>query len=153
MFRGLNSVALDAKGRMAIPARYRSVIHDESNSLLVVTIDTEERCLLLYPYPKWEHIEEKLEALPSYNALTRRIQRLLIGHATELEMDRSGRILLPQLLRDYAGLDKSIMLVGQGAKFELWGESQWLLARDAWLAEGVQETHEILPEELTQLSL
>src|SRR3989344_9310131 len=102
MFRGLTAIQVDDKGRMAIPARYREVLEEEARGYLVVTIDTEERCLLLYPYAQWELIEEKLEALPSYNHSSRRIQRLLIGHATELEIDRQGRILLPLLLREYA---------------------------------------------------
>src|SRR3990167_10980933 len=117
MFRGINAVAVDDKGRIAIPARYRDLISNEAGGVLVVTIDTEERCLLLYPYPQWEQIEQKLEDLPSFHPATRRIQRLLIGHATEVEVDRSGRILIPTLLREYAGLGQTVMLVGQGKKF------------------------------------
>lgn len=152
MFRGLSAITIDAKGRLAIPARYRDVIDNEANSMLVVTIDTEERCLLLYPYPQWEAIEKRLEDLPSYHPATRRIQRLLIGHATEVEVDRSGRILIPPLLREYAGLGQMAMLVGQGKKFELWGESQWDMARDSWLAEERLDEND-LPTELKTLSL
>lgn len=152
MFRGLMSLALDEKGRMAIPARYRDLMLAEGH--LVVTIDTEERCLLLYPASQWEAIERKLESLPSFHPVTRRIQRLLIGHATDVEMDRGGRILVPPLLRDYAGLDKVVMLVGQGKKFELWSESQWNEARMGWLSQGLGAvgTGE-MPQELSQLSL
>jgi MraZ protein len=151
MFRGINAVAVDEKGRLSIPARYRDLISDEAGGILVVTIDTEERCLLLYPYPQWEQIERKLEALPSYHPASRRIQRLLIGHATEVEMDRNGRILVPSLLREYAGLGQMIMLIGQGKKFEIWGESQWEMARDGWLGEEI--TDEDLPPDLKNLSL
>ena len=152
MFRGLTAINLDGKGRMAMPARYRSKLEKDAGGLLVVTIDTEQPCLLLYPYQQWELIESKLEALSSFNPVTRRIQRLLMGHATELEMDGSGRILLPPLLREYAALERSIMLVGQGKKFEIWGESQWGQARETWLKE---HTHGVkgIPPELEQLSL
>lgn len=152
MFRGLTSLNMDVKGRMSIPAQYRQAITEEANGQLVVTIDTEYRCLLLYPLPQWLVIEERLEELPTFQPATRRIQRLLIGHATELELDRNSRILLPPLLREYAGLDKTIMLVGQGKRFEVWGESQWQMHRDAWLAEGLEDDGGI-PSDLISLSL
>lgn len=152
MFRGINAIALDDKGRIAIPARYRDLIADEAGGILVVTIDTEDRCLLLYPYPQWEQIEQKLEALPSFNPVSRRIQRLLIGHATEIEMDRNGRILLPPLLREHAGLGQMVMLVGQGKKFEIWGETQWEAAREGWLGEEITARDD-LPFDLKTLAL
>lgn len=153
MFRGLNSLNMDAKGRMTIPAQYRQAIMEEANGQLVVTIDTEDRCLLLYPLPQWRVIEERLSDLPTFQPAARRIQRLLIGHATELELDRNSRVLLPPLLREYAGLDKTIMLVGQGKRFEIWGESQWQLHRDGWLAEGIGDSDAGVPPDLTSLSL
>ncbi len=152
MFRGLSSINLDAKGRMAMPARYRAALEQDAQGLLVLTIDTEQPCLLLYPHHQWEVIEAKLEALSSFNPATRRIQRLLIGHATELEMDGSGRILLPTLLREYAGLDRCVMLVGQGKKFELWGEAQWQQGREAWLKEPI-DNEKGIPVELQNISL
>lgn len=152
MFRGINEVILDAKGRMAIPTRYRNLLEEEDNSKLVVTIDTEDKCLLLYPFLVWEEIEKKVEALPSFNRLTRRIQRLLIGHATEVEFDGNGRILIPPLLREYAHLDKNVILVGQGKKFEIWAKEIWDSGRDSWLAEGLSAIKE-LPSELQSLSL
>ncbi len=152
MFRGLTSVNIDDKGRITIPSHHRTSIMDEANGALVLTIDTEDRCLLLYPMPHWQVIEEKLGQLPSFHPVTRRIQRLLVGHATELELDRNGRILLPTLLREYAGLDKTVMLVGQGNKIELWGESQWQIGRDRWLSEGMDENSGA-PAELLTLSL
>lgn len=152
MFRGISAINMDAKGRVTIPTHQRAIIMDASEGHLVVTIDTEERCLLLYTSPQWLDIENKLVQLPTYNPATRRIQRLLIGHATDLSLDRHGRILLPTILREYAGLDKTIMLVGQGNKFEIWGESQWELGRSSWLAEGADENGGVAPE-LTMLSL
>jgi MraZ protein len=152
MFRGINSVLLDAKGRMAMPARCRDQLQQGQVSQLVVTIDTESPCLLLYPMPEWEAIEQKLQTLPSFNKAARRIQRLLIGHATDLEMDGSGRLLLPPLLRTYAKLDKCVMLVGQGKKFEVWDEQQWHTHRSGWLAEEAKPTDD-LPDEMRSLSL
>lgn len=152
MFRGLHAVNLDAKGRLAIPSRFREKLNHQDIKELVVTIDTESPCLLLYPLPEWELIEAKLESLPSFNPATRRIQRLLIGHATELEMDSHGRILLPPLLREHASLEKHIMFVGQGKKFELWDEQQWLECREKWLTEEAQSL-ESMPTELQTLSL
>ena len=150
MFRGVNGVNIDAKGRIVVPTRYRALLQQESRGSVVLTIDTEERCLLLYPIPVWEEIEGKLAALPSFNPAARRIQRLLIGHATEAEIDSHGRILLPTLLRDYAGLNKKSVLVGQGKKFELWDEEHWQERRSQWLDE---ESGSNLPDEVKSLSL
>lgn len=152
MFRGINAVNIDAKGRMAMPARYRERLAVESAPQLVVTIDTEETCLLLYPLSEWEIIEQKLQALPTFNKVARRIQRLLIGHATDLELDSSSRILLPPLLREYANLDKRIMLVGQGKKFEIWDEQQWKVGRETWLDQEAGNVDE-LPPELQSIAL
>lgn len=152
MFRGINAILLDAKGRMAIPARYREQIQKNNAPQLVVTIDTDAPCLLLYPLPEWEVIEQKLQSLPSFNQAARRIQRLLIGHATELEMDGNARVLLPPLLREYAKLDKKMMLIGQGKKFELWDEQQWQSGRAGWLAEEKNSGND-LPPELQSLAL
>ena len=112
MFRGVAELNLDAKGRMTMPTRYRERLNERCAGRLVVTIDTDERCLLLYPLPEWENIERKLDALPSFNAQARRVQRLLMGHATDSDMDNNGRLLLPPPLRQYASLDKHVVLRG-----------------------------------------
>lgn len=148
MFRGVNVANMDTKGRIMMPARFRASLQSGS----ILTIDTEERCLLLYPLPVWEEIEAKLAALPSFNPQARRIQRLLIGHATELELDGQGRILMPPLLREYAGIDKKAMLVGQGKKIELWAETHWQESRRLWLKEELRLDSE-LPDVVKLLSL
>lgn len=153
MFRGINGINIDAKGRMVMPTRYRERLDLDSKSQVVLTIDTEERCLLLYPQPEWEVIEKKLAGLPSFNAAARRIQRLLIGHATDVEMDGQGRILLPPLLREYAGLKKTAVLVGQGKKFELWDEAHWEKSRGRWLEEESNSDESSLPDEVKSISL
>lgn len=134
-----------------MPARYRTRLQEMAEGQLILTIDTQEKCLLLYPLPEWELIEEKIEALPSFHKASRRIQRLLIGHATELELDSSGRLLLPPLLREYAHLDKQVMMIGQGRKFEIWSESDWQEGRKNWLAQ--DEEDDEMPPELQSLSL
>lgn len=125
MFRGIQTISLDSKGRIVVPARYRLLFAGENREQIVVTVDIHEKCLLLYLLSDWQTIERKLVAMPNVNPLTRRIQRLLIGHAFELELDANGRVLLPELLREHAGLDKQVMWVGQGNKVELWGADQW----------------------------
>lgn len=154
MFRGINSISLDPKGRITIPVSYRAQLHDESNGRIVITVDTEDRCLLLYPFPAWQEIEKKIEALPTFNQLTRRIQRLLIGHATELELDSNGRFLVPPLLREHAKLDKRVMLVGQGKKIEIWDEELWSDESAIWFSEGLYKASGgVIPPELQSLSL
>jgi MraZ protein len=124
MFRGVTQLSLDAKGRLAIPARYRSELMSTCSGHLIVTVDPS-KCLLIYPQPAWEPIEQKLNNLSSFDSKTRNLQRLLVGNASDVEMDAAGRILLPPPLRLFAGLSKDVVLVGQGAKFELWDEVQW----------------------------
>ena len=152
MFRGVTSVNLDNKGRMAIPTRYREALARQCEGQLVLTVDSRESCLLLYPLPNWEEIERKLVKLPSLNAHAQRLKRLLIGHATDVEMDGSGRILVAPPLREFAGLLKASMLIGQGNKFEVWAEDTWNTRRSEWL--GTESTgQEDLPPELESLSL
>ena len=149
-FRGVSHLSLDAKGRIVLPARHREHLPGLCNNQLIVTIDTDQPCLLIYPLPEWELIEEKIESLPSFNATTRRIQRLLIGHATEIEVDASGRMLLPTPLRDYARLEKKVMLVGQGKKLELWDERLWSESMAVWLdSEGSNDEMPVALAELT----
>ncbi|MGB0446326.1 MAG: division/cell wall cluster transcriptional repressor MraZ [Pseudomonadales bacterium] len=151
MFRGAVTINIDAKGRMAMPMRFRDMCTLVSAGKLVITIDTEEACLMIYPLPEWELIQAKLEQLPSFNPEARRIQRLLIGHATDVELDGNGRILLPAVLRDYAQLDKKAILLGQGKKIELWSESLWNGRRDEYLQIASKASE--LPDALHELSL
>lgn len=150
MFRGLATLSLDSKGRMAIPARYREGLLRLCEGQMVLTVD-RDHCLLLYPLPEWEEIERKLVRLPGFNKQARRMQRLLIGHATECEMDGNGRILLPPALREFASLDKGVVLIGQGNKFEVWAEAAWTARRAEWLSTADEEGE--LPDELGSLSL
>ena len=151
MFRGVQHINMDAKGRLAMPARQREPLLYECNGQLVVAIDTQSRCLFIYPLPEWEKIEREIQDLPALNPAVKRFQRLVIGYATDLELDGSGRMLLPAPLREYAQLDKKLVLVGQGKKLELWAEELWLAERDKALDESGPDAD--LPEELMSLTL
>ena len=119
LFKGIHNINLDSKGRLGIPITYRDHIMGLLKGSMVITIDTEEKCLLLYPSGIWSKIQSKINDLPSFNKNARRIQRLLIGHAEDIDVDSSGRILISRPLREYASLTKKIILIGQGDKFEI----------------------------------
>ncbi len=149
-FRGVSNLSLDAKGRIVLPARYRERLAEICDSQLVVTIDTDQPCLLIYPRNEWELIEEKIAALPSFNPTTRRIQRVLIGHATDVEVDGNGRTLLSNPLREFAKLGRKVVLIGQGKKFELWDEVLWA----EHIGECLDDKDDSeMPEALAELSL
>jgi MraZ protein len=137
VFRGANKVTLDAKGRMVMPTRYRERLLERCQGKLVITVDRDQ-CLLLYPLPDWEEIERKL-------------MRLMVGHASDVELDGHGRVLLPPKLREFAHLERNAILIGQGARFELWDEQRWDERRDEWL--NAEHSADLLPPELGSLSL
>ncbi|MFA7552645.1 MAG: division/cell wall cluster transcriptional repressor MraZ [Spongiibacteraceae bacterium] len=149
MYLGSNAISMDAKGRLAIPAKVRDMLLSACGGRIVVTAHTEERCLLIYPEQQWEQLLPQIENLPNINRKAAKMQRLLLGYATSLEIDEAnGRILLPPTLRDYAGLDKKLMLVGQGKKLELWSETEWFNYLDA-----TEDDDEVIPSEVLALSL
>jgi MraZ protein len=148
MFRGVTLLSLDAKGRLAIRARHRDALAAVSAGRLILTADPS-RCLLLYPFAAWQPIEARLLKLSSFDPRTRSVQRLLVGHADEVELDTAGRILVPLALRRYAGLERQVMLVGQGHKFEVWDEAQW----SAQTAQAIAFPADALPPELDGVSL
>ena len=128
MFRGVTHLALDAKGRLAIPgetSRSRSPGRWAKGVAGSSSRRIPSRCLLVYPRATWEPIQARLMALSSFNEQIRGLQRLLVGHADDVDMDGAGRILVPPALRQYAALDHRVVFVGQGSKFELWDEARW----------------------------
>ncbi len=135
---------MDAKGRMAIPTRVREELVALCAGRLVVTAHTEDPCVLIYPEPRWEEVLPGIQALPSMKKAARRVQRLLIGHATPTEMDGNGRILVPPTLRSRASLDKKLMLTGVGDKLELWDELTWNALMD-------EAPDDDIPEQLESL--
>lgn len=125
MFRGASLINLDAKGRLAIPTRYRTELLEKEQGQLICTADIRQPCLLLYPLSEWEIVEQKLLQLPNFDETGRRLQRVMLGYATECELDKTGRILLSPALRQHAALEKEIMFVGQLNKFEIWQAEKW----------------------------
>jgi len=151
VFRGVQHINMDAKGRLAMPARQREPLLSQCEGQIVATIDTQSHCLVIYPLPEWERIEQDIQNLPALKPAVKRFQRLMLGYATDLELDSSGRMLLPQPLRDYAQLDKKLVLVGQGNKLELWSEALWLAEREQALQDSGPDAE--LPDELMSLTL
>lgn len=148
MYLGSNAISMDAKGRLAIPGKVRDALLSECEGRIVITAHTEERCLLIYPEQQWQQLLPKIESLPNINRKAAKMQRILIGYATPIEVDAgNGRILLPPTLREYAGLEKKLMLVGQSNKLELWSEEEWF----KYLKAGDDDDE--LPPEVLALSL
>lgn len=151
MFRGASAVNLDSKGRIAIPTRYRAEIIEENQGIMICTVDIQQPCLLLYPLKQWEIIEQKLLALSNFEPNQRLIQRMMLGYASECELDSNGRILLTAPLRQHAKLEKGIMLVGQLNKFEIWSDSQWQAQIEADMQQA-KSTEFVMSPELQSLS-
>jgi mraZ protein len=126
---------MDAKGRLALPARYRERVQETCSGALVVTLNPRDLCLWIYPLPEWELIDEKLNQLPDFDRQSRRTKQMMRGYALDCELDSQGRILLSQELRSIAGLDRRVVLLGQGNKFEVWDEQRWTRERDEWIAD------------------
>lgn len=149
MYLGSNAISMDAKGRLAIPAKVRDALISECGGRIVITAHTEERCLLVYPEQQWLALLPQIDNLPNINRKAAKMQRLLLGYATHFEVDEAnGRILIPPTLREYAGLDKKLMLVGQSKKLELWSEEEWFKYLDS---EG--DDDEVVSPEVLSLSL
>jgi len=148
VFRGVTALTVDSKGRLAMPARYREVLQVRANGKLVITADSA-LCLLIYAAPDWEPIQQRLMGLSSFNPRTRDLQRLLVGNASDVEMDGAGRILVPAPLRKFAGLEKDVALIGQGGRFELWDEVKW----DAQIEKSIALNEDGIPPELEGFSL
>ena len=125
MFRGISNLNLDAKGRVAIPTKYRDEIKSDFNGQMILTVDYGVRCLVLYPMSKWVETEQNILGLPNLSEAAREIKRLVIGYASDVEMDGQGRMMLSAPLREYADMKKKLILIGQGDKFELWDEDSW----------------------------
>ena len=148
MFRGLNKISLDAKGRISIPTKYRSELSKYGSNELVCTIDIDQ-CLLLYPKKIWLKIEKTIMALPSLDKSSRMLQRLMVGHASELALDSNNRILVPIELIEFSGIKKSAVFIGQGQRFEIWNYPSWNQSRDSWL----KKSDLTLTEQLMDISI
>jgi len=148
MFQGAAALNLDAKGRMAIPARHRDTLLAIAEGRLVLTAHPH-RCLLLYPAPAWDPIRAKILAAPSLETQSAMLRRLLVGFAVDSEIDAAGRVLVSPELRQYAALEKQVWLVGQGSHFEIWSDAGWQQQQQAIFALG----DKLLPPGLENLTL
>lgn len=140
MYRGVNQLKVDGKGRMALPTRYREELVERCGGSLVVTVNTtSDHCLWMYPLDEWENVEKQVNQLPSLNPKHIKFKRYFLGYASDVEMDKTGRILLPPSLRTFARIDKEIHLIGQGNKFEIWNSSDWEAGCDDWLNQSAED--------------
>lgn len=138
LFKGVSQVSIDAKGRIAIPAKHRQTLMATGLGKLVLTLDPDH-CLLIYPQPIWQQLEPQFTSLPALNKQARIIQRIFLGYASEGEMDAQGRLLLPPPLRAVAGIKRQATLVGQGQKFELWNSAAWNAHLKRWMKKAAEE--------------
>lgn len=122
-FHGATVVTLDAKGRLAIPTRYREALR--SSGVAVVLTAHPDGCVLLYPEINWGPVREKVQGFPAFHTQASWWKRLLLGFEEHLTPDSAGRVLLPPALRVHGRLDRDVMMVGQGAYFELWDQTVW----------------------------
>jgi MraZ protein len=148
VFQGAAHLSLDSKGRLAVPARHREALLARCAGRLVITADYD-KCLLVYPQPDWEPIRQTLMSKSNLNPRIRELQRHLIGYAEDIEIDAAGRVLISPVLRDFAALEKNVVLVGQGHRFELWDKEKWQQMLDS----SSKFSEENLPPELEGFSL
>ncbi len=126
MFRGSSYHTIDDKGRINIPSRFRELIRNNGgNGLVLSGPGLDEQGLVAYPYKNWEMVEDKILRMAEKSPSMRRFRRIFIGESAECSLDKQGRILIPQSLRDYAGLEKDIVLVGVLDHFEIWSLENW----------------------------
>jgi len=152
MFRGISKLTVDAKGRLAMPKHHRDRLEKDGVTRLMVTVD-RSHCLLIYPMPDWLKIEEQLMSAPNSDPRIRTMQRLLVGYATEVEFDINGRILLPAALREYAGIKKKTVLIGQGKKCELWSQERFDAESEMWPEDIADVDLTTTPDAIQNLSL
>ena len=138
MFRGHFEHAIDAKGRTSLPARFRDVLAATGDARIILTKSPFDSCLHLFPMKGWEEIEAKIAVQPQFDANVIRLRRLYVSAAVECEIDKQGRILVPNALRDYAALHKDVLWAGMVNMVELWSRQKW------------DETQKMTPEELVE---
>lgn len=124
MFRGSFEHSVDAKGRVSMPSKFRDIIADRYEGKLLLAMDFD-KCLTVYPLEEWEKLEEKIRALPTMKPEVKDFMRFFFSSATECELDRQGRILIPPTHRASAGIAKNVLLVGIMNKIEIWDAKAW----------------------------
>lgn len=126
MYQGSFAINMDAKGRLAIPTKVREALQSDCGGDIVVTANPDDKCLVVYPRRRWLEKLPDIKRLPNSNKKAAKMKRALIGYATDLEVaEANGRVLIPPTLREFAGLEKKVFLVGQDDYLELWDEDRW----------------------------
>ena len=152
---GFNTVSLDQKGRLAIPAKYRASFIQKNETQIVITKDPQYPSLKIYPKSQWLEISSKLEALQGLDPIVRNLQWTILGNASVTEFDPNGRmlVLIPSELRKYAELinEKQISLIGMGNKFEIWNVSNWEM-RQTGGSLATESLDVVLPESIKSMS-
>jgi MraZ protein len=144
MLGGVTHLNLDPKNRLAIPAKYRDILQTQDSGKVVITLESAQ-CLLIYPETEWETVRTKVQNLPnSVHPLVKSYQRLVLGHAESIELDKAGRVLLPATLKNMAGLDRELVLVGMGNRFELWDKTKWTLETEKALQASAEDLASLL---------
>lgn len=128
MFRGRYEHTIDAKGRLSIPSKFRDILSQDGDLRIVVT--AYDGCLIAYPYEEWRILEEKLSSHSEFNRDTRALLRFFYSSAVDCTIDKLGRILVPQTLRDYAKFDKDIVVIGMLKHLEIWSREEWERAEE-----------------------
>ncbi len=146
MFRGRFEYSIDAKGRLSVPVKFREVLSSTYDPRLIVT--NFDECLWAYPVAEWLELERKVGALPQFLDEVKALQRVFVSAATECPLDKQGRILVPPSLRDYAGLDRDVVMVGMTKRIEIWSKERW-----SAVFEDAQRKLESLGQRLAELGI
>jgi MraZ protein len=125
MFRGRFEHTIDTKGRLSIPSRFREILATRFDERLIIT--NFDNCLWCYPVSEWQVVEAKVASLPQFKDEVKALQRVFISAAVEVPVDKAGRVLVPPTLRDYAGIEKNVILVGMTSRIEIWSKERWEL--------------------------
>lgn len=123
MFRGRYEHTIDSKGRLSIPSKFRDVLSETHDDRLVIT--NFDQCLVAFPYEEWTALEQKVNSLSLVKKEVKTFLRFFYSSAMDCAIDKQGRLLIPQTLRDYAALQKDVILVGEGKKIEIWARERW----------------------------
>lgn len=138
MFRGSFEHTVDSKGRVSVPSRFRELLVERYEGKLVLTMDLD-RCITVYPLAEWERVEEKIKTIPQMQKEVKDYLRFIFSAAAECEMDKQGRMLIPPVLRERAGITKSVVVVGIINKMEIWDKAAWE-ARQSQNSDKISET-------------
>ncbi|MGR6836196.1 division/cell wall cluster transcriptional repressor MraZ [Syntrophomonas erecta] len=143
MFLGEYQHSLDAKGRVTIPSKFREQLTDR-----FVATKGLDNCIFLYPLEEWSRIEEKIHSLPFTRSDVRSFARFFFAGASELEIDKQGRTVLPVNLRDYAAIEKDLVIIGVGSRVEIWASAKW-----ESYTESAESSYEAIAESLVDLGI